>query len=257
MPTSKVTRVRSEGFSKIMASVLPCKRVGIGFRAGLDVGGQVEEFANLVRREVADGEEIVAVMMSPSRRLGSVVSAWLNPHLKPVLACAAPALSMRHGDLVLRWCWVVKSESRSVRFGLVSSSTSYPTRTQGLFRCRMRRRSTGVASTTTIARRAVDGLLQFLALRLAVAHGRQQVVQVRIFFEGPANGSDGVRPRIDALRRPVLAGGDHAGAVRHFAVGEGGTVLDHEHVLALDGLGIVHRDAAGGLDHAWRWDWPG
>ena len=58
MPTSKLTRVRSDGFSKIIASVLPSSAVGELLRVGLDVGGEVEQVADLRRGEVAKREEV-------------------------------------------------------------------------------------------------------------------------------------------------------------------------------------------------------
>ena len=45
MPTSKVTRVRSDGFSKISASEFAAQRGGVAGRVGLDVRGELQEFA--------------------------------------------------------------------------------------------------------------------------------------------------------------------------------------------------------------------
>ena len=74
MPTSKVTRVRNDGFSKIMASVLPFSVVRIGAGIGFDLAGHMKKVPDLLRREVANREEILACMSTSL--------------LRPTLACA-------------------------------------------------------------------------------------------------------------------------------------------------------------------------
>src|SRR5512136_1362909 len=69
---------------------------------------------------------------------------------------------------------------------------------------------------------AVDGLDrlgQLAGLLVAVAHGRQDVVEVVVFLEGLLDRSDGEGPRVDDPGRAVLLGRDDAGAVLHAAVG--------------------------------------
>ena len=83
-----------------------------------------------------------------------------------------------------------------------------------------------------IAGHALDGLLQFVPLQVAVAHGRQDPPEVGKLLERLLDGADRIRTRIDQRGRVVAIGRDHAGAVRHLAVRERGTVLDHQHALA-------------------------
>ena len=103
----------------------------------------------------------------------------------------------------------------------------------------MRRRSIGVPMTTSVGAGGVDRRLEVLELLLRVAHGRQQDADVGVLLEGRLDLADGERARIDELGGAELPGGHGAGAVLHLAVGERGAVLDDEHALALDQLGLV------------------
>ena len=85
-------------------------------------------------------------------------------------------------------------------------------------------------------------------LFFAVAHGRQDLLQVGVFVEGRGDRLDRERPRIDDLGRAVLLGGDDAGAVGHAAVGDGRAVLDDEDALAPDLFAVLDAGRGVGLD---------
>ena len=83
---------------------------------------------------------------------------------------------------------------------------------------------------------------------VAVAHGRQQLAQMRELLKRLLDGADGERPRIDQLGGVIKLGCDHAGAVWHVAVRECRAVFDHQHAFAGDGVGIGNRHPARRLD---------
>ena len=58
MPTSNVTRVRSDGFSKIIARNRPASAVSIALRMRLDVRGQAKQFAHLRGAPFRAGQQI-------------------------------------------------------------------------------------------------------------------------------------------------------------------------------------------------------
>ena len=93
-------------------------------------------------------------------------------------------------------------------------------------------RSMGVRADDEVAVDGLDRLGQLADLLLAVAHGRQDVVEVVVLLEGLLDRADGEGPGVDDLGRAVLLGRDDAGAVLHAAVGEGRAVLDDEDALA-------------------------
>ena len=72
MPTSKVTRVRSEGFSKISARNLAGRARAVAVRAGLDLRGEAEEIAQLRGIPFRSGEQIVSTDAS-----GVVTAAFM------------------------------------------------------------------------------------------------------------------------------------------------------------------------------------
>ncbi len=59
MPTSKVTRVRNDGFSKIMASVLPFSASEYASGIGLDLARYIQEALDLLRRKITNRQEIL------------------------------------------------------------------------------------------------------------------------------------------------------------------------------------------------------
>ena len=59
MPTSKVTRVRSEGFSKISAMNFPVQRGSVTARARFDVGGELKQIARVRGAPFRSGEQII------------------------------------------------------------------------------------------------------------------------------------------------------------------------------------------------------
>ena len=85
-------------------------------------------------------------------------------------------------------------------------------------------------SIRAIVRASSRGLL------LAVAHGRQDLVEVIVLPERLLDAADRVGPRIDDLGGAVLLGGHDARAVLHPAVGQGRAVLDDQDPLAGDPL---------------------
>ena len=100
-----------------------------------------------------------------------------------------------------------------------------------------------------IARSAADGFLQFVPLDSAVTHGGQKVRQVPITIVGAANGAHGIRPRIHQFCRPTLPRRDHARAIGHLSVSEGGTVLHHQHALSLHKIRLGNGNSASHLEN--------
>ena len=84
---------------------------------------------------------------------------------------------------------------------------------------------------------------------IAIPHRRKQGADVGIFLEGLADAADGVRPGIDDLRRGEFFRRHYPGAVGHLAVGEGGTVFDHQHPAIADQVEVIDEDRRGGIDH--------
>src|SRR2546425_9488075 len=78
----------------------------------------------------------------------------------------------------------------------------------------------GSGNQDQIARSVVDGLFQFMPLHGAVAHGWQQIGQVRVAFVGAADGADGIRPRINQLGRATPSCCDYTCSVGHLAVSQ-------------------------------------
>src|SRR5665647_79201 len=98
---------------------------------------------------------------------------------------------------------------------------------------------------------AVDGLDrlgQLAGLLGAVAHGREDVVEVVVLLEGLLDGADGEGPGVDDLGRAVLPGRDDAGAVLHAAVGQGRSVLDDQDALAGDAAAVLDDGRGVGPD---------
>ena len=67
--------------------------------------------------------------------------------------------------------------------------------------------------------------------------------EVRELLEGLLDGSHSVGTRIDQGRGAITVGRDHAGAVRHLAVSECRTILDHQYALAANAFGIGNGDS--------------
>ena len=59
MPASKDTRVRVDGFWKIMASVLPAQRVAERAGVGLDAAGEVEDLGEVGAGVVPDRHQVL------------------------------------------------------------------------------------------------------------------------------------------------------------------------------------------------------
>ena len=89
-----------------------------------------------------------------------------------------------------------------------------------------------------VHRGLVDDGLQLADLLVGVAHGRDQGADA-----GSARhlgqGADQEGGGVDDLGGAEAAGGDHARAVAHLAVGQGRPVLDHQDPLAGDQLGVL------------------
>ena len=80
-------------------------------------------------------------------------------------------------------------------------------------------------------------------LGVAVSHGRKHRADIRILVIGVFDGSGGMWFRIDNLGGAIHFSGNDAGAVRHSAVGQGGSVFDHQNTLSFNLPGIVHQDS--------------
>ena len=70
MPTSNVTRVRSDGFSKIMASVWPRSAPLYTLRVRLHLPAQREQILNFRGREISDRKKIFTLHLPPPARAG-------------------------------------------------------------------------------------------------------------------------------------------------------------------------------------------
>src|SRR5438093_5123025 len=97
-----------------------------------------------------------------------------------------------------------------------------------------------------VAGSRVDRLLEFFDLLRAIAHGREDLPGVRILLVRLPDRTDRVADRADDLGGAESLGGEIRGAVFHPAMGQGRSILDGEHPLAADqmGLSAVMGDAA-------------
>src|SRR5678816_2477045 len=95
-----------------------------------------------------------------------------------------------------------------------------------------------------VTRHAVDGLFQFMALHDAVAHSWQKIRQVGILLVGAANRPDREGLRIYQLLGSKLPRCYNSGTVRHFTVGEGRAVFDHQYTPPFHQFGSGHRNPA-------------
>src|SRR4029453_8086144 len=100
-----------------------------------------------------------------------------------------------------------------------------------------------------VHRGLVDDRLQLADLGVGVAHGRDQGADVGVALVDLGQGADQPRAGVDDLGGAEAAGRDHAGAVAHLAVGQGGPVLDHQDPPAGDQLGVLDPYRPGRLDH--------
>ena len=62
-----------------------------------------------------------------------------------------------------------------------------------------------------------------------------------------ADGTHRIHSRVNQFSCFTLAGGYHAGAIRHLAVSEGWAVFHDQNPLSADQFGRSDRDLAGGL----------
>src|ERR1019366_6342456 len=217
MPTSNVTRVRNDGFSKIMASVLP-------FSAPEKMLGLAFTWQATCRKC-----RICCGVKSRIER-----KSW-GTMLPP---CADQSRLMRFGELL--------QQLRDRGFAHFLHFVTYPharlVEPDGLRQIDRRRHQHHIAGDTS------NRLLQLMALHLAVAHCRQHFAEVGELLERLLNGSDRERPRIDQFGRAETIGCHNSRSVRHFAMRERRTVFDHQHPLTFDQRRIFDTDCACGLD---------
>src|SRR5664279_2159398 len=166
MPTSNVTRVRNDGFSKIMASVLPFsapeKMVGLALtwqatcrkcRICCGVKSRIER-------------KSLGIMLPPYANQG-----WL----------------VRLGELLQQF----RDRWPAHFLNFVTNPHTRLVEPDGLRQIDGRRHQHQVAGDAT------NRLLQLVALNFAVAHGRQHFAKVGELLERLLDGSNCKRPRID------------------------------------------------------------
>src|SRR6476469_1060377 len=105
----------------------------------------------------------------------------------------------------------------------------------------------GRADEHQIHRSAVYGFLELLDLLFAVAHSREYLAGLLVLLVGFFDGAYGVGIGRDNFPCPPAPGGNVTCTVAHFAVGQGGTVLDHQHALTLDRVAVLHGDGGNGI----------
>ena len=100
-----------------------------------------------------------------------------------------------------------------------------------------------------VGRDRLEGRLQLVNLLVAIPHGREQSLQLGVLGEGLGELAGRVGARIHDLGRPEALRRDHRGTVGHLAVGQRGPVLDAQHALAGNGLGVIDRDLGVAVHH--------
>src|ERR1017187_5543059 len=217
MPTSNVTRVRNDGFSKIMASVLP-------FSAPEKMVG-------------------LALTWQATCRICRICCGVKSRIERKSLGTMLPLYASH--DWLVRFRELLQ-QLRDRGFAHFLHFVTYPHArlVQPNRLCQI----DGCRYQHEVARDATNRLLQLMALHLAVAHGRQHYAKVGELLERLLNGSDRERPRIDQFGRAETIGCHHSRSVRHFAMRERRTVFDHQHSLTFDQRWIFDADRAGGFD---------
>src|SRR5271167_2047312 len=103
----------------------------------------------------------------------------------------------------------------------------------------------GRSDQNQIARCAVDGLFEFLALLSAVAHRRKQLAQVWILLKRGTDGTNRVGAGIHNFSCPSLSGCDYPRTVLHLAVCQRWTIFNDQDALTFDGFAWPQRNLAG------------
>src|SRR6516162_409447 len=185
MPTSNVTRVRKEGFSKIIASVFPLRT------PAKSSGFAFTWHATCKKCRICWGEK--------SRIERKSLGVMLPPR-------GYQRRLVRSGEFLQEF-----GDRRSPDFFHFVAHPHVrfvePDRPRQVDRCRHQHH---------IARHTLNGRLQFSTLDFAVSHGRQHSAEVWELFEGLPDGTNRERSGIDDLGCVVAVGSNHSGSIRHF-----------------------------------------
>src|SRR2546425_3578158 len=213
IPVSNVTRVRSDGFSKIMARTLPASS-----------GGRSPAFERRLR----------STAVSSTKRTSSGERSSTDRKSRPLRVIVAPTAI--HYSLLFRT--PLPQYVLQIWLGDLLQFISYPDS-----------RFADADHTPEIHRRPKhddvtvggrDGVLQFLGLLHPITHRRQHGAEMGKRGEHLANGTHRIRPWVDNLLDAILPCGDHTGPKRHPAVRNRRTVFDHQRAAAGQQGWIVH-----------------